>query len=71
MAGLKGKKIGPPGDINSFKHTLVAIQKRREEIIPTEYEETARQQIRVGLIVSQGGDHQIRRRAGFWRKLPL
>jgi hypothetical protein len=32
MAGLKGKS-GPPGNMNAFKHGLVAIQKRREESI--------------------------------------
>jgi hypothetical protein len=30
MAGLKGKS-GPPGNMNAFKHGLVAIQKWREE----------------------------------------
>ena len=44
MAGLKGKS-GPPGNMNAFKHGLAAIQKRREESIPTEHEETVRQQI--------------------------
>jgi hypothetical protein len=43
MAGLKGKS-GPPGNMNAFKHELAAIQ-RREEAIPTEHEETVRQQI--------------------------
>ena len=38
MAGLKGKS-GPPGNMNAFKHGLAAIQKRREEGIPTEHEE--------------------------------
>jgi hypothetical protein len=41
MAGLKGKS-GPPGNINAFKHGLAAIQKRREEGIPTEHEENVR-----------------------------
>jgi hypothetical protein len=44
MAGLKGKS-GPPSNMNAFKHGLMAIQKRREEGIPTEYEENVRQQI--------------------------
>ena len=38
MAGLKGKS-GPPGNMNAFKHGLAAIQKRRDEGIPTEHEE--------------------------------
>jgi hypothetical protein len=38
MAGLKGKS-GPPGNMNAFKHGLAAIQKRREDGIPTEHEE--------------------------------
>ena len=50
MAGIPGKggvkgKSGPPGNQNAFKHGLAAIQKRREESIPTEREETVRQQI--------------------------
>jgi hypothetical protein len=44
MAGLKGKS-GPPGNMNAFKHGLAAIQKRREEGIPTEHDENVRQQI--------------------------
>jgi hypothetical protein len=40
MAGLKGKS-GPPGNMNAFKHGLAAIQKRREEGIPTEHEGSA------------------------------
>jgi hypothetical protein len=44
MAGLKGKS-GPPGNMNAFKHGLAAIQKRRAEGIPTEHEESVRQQI--------------------------
>src|SRR5215510_7083408 len=44
MAGLKGKS-GPPGNMNAFKHGLAAIQKRREESITTEHEESIRQQI--------------------------
>jgi hypothetical protein len=39
MAGLKGKS-GPPGNMNAFKHGLAAIQKRREESITTEHEDS-------------------------------
>jgi hypothetical protein len=59
MAGLKGKS-GPPGNMNAFKQGLAAIQKRREEGVPTEHEESVRQQILEGLIAGKGGDHQIR-----------
>jgi hypothetical protein len=41
MAGLKGKS-GPPGNMNAFKHRLAAIQKRREERVTTEHEESVR-----------------------------
>ena len=41
MAGLKGKS-GPPGNMNAFNHRLAAIQKRREDGIPTEHEESIR-----------------------------
>jgi hypothetical protein len=58
MAGLKGKS-GPPGNMNAFKHGLAAIQKRREEEIPTEHEEGVRQQILDGLIADKGGDEHI------------
>src|SRR5262245_44106127 len=59
MAGLKGKS-GPPGNMNAFKHGLAAIQKRRrEESIPTEHEESVRQQTLDGLIADKGGDEQI------------
>jgi hypothetical protein len=54
MAGLKGKS-GPPGNMNAFKHGLAAIQKRREESITTEHEESVRQQILDGLISDKGG----------------
>jgi hypothetical protein len=57
-AGLKGKS-GPPGNMNAFKHGLAAIQKRREESITTEYEESIRQQILDGLIADKGGDQQV------------
>jgi hypothetical protein len=58
MAGMKGKS-GPPGNMNAFKHGLASIQKRREEGIPTEHEESVRQQILDGLIADKGGDQQI------------
>jgi hypothetical protein len=58
MAGLKGKS-GPPGNMNAFKHGLAAIQKRREESITTEHEESIIQQILEGLIADKGGDAQI------------
>jgi hypothetical protein len=41
MVGLKGKS-GLPGNMNAFTHGLAAIQKRREEGVPTEHEETVR-----------------------------
>jgi hypothetical protein len=61
MAGTPGKggvkgRSGPPGNMNAFKHGLAAIQKRREESVPTEHEETVRQQILDGLIADKGGD---------------
>src|SRR5262249_25988384 len=58
MSGLKGKS-GPPGNMNAFKHGLAAIQKRRKESVPTEHEETVRQQILDGLIADKGGDQQV------------
>jgi hypothetical protein len=45
--------------MNAFKHGLAAIQKRREEGIPTEHEESVRQQILEGLIADKGGEDQI------------
>ena len=57
MAGLKGKS-GPPGNMNAFKHGLAAIQKRREEGVPTEHEENVRQQILDGLVADKDGDEQ-------------
>ena len=45
--------------MNAFKHGLAAIQKRREEGVPTEHEENVRQQILDGLIADKGGDEQI------------
>jgi hypothetical protein len=59
IAGLKGKS-GPPGNMNVFKHGLAAIQKRREESITTEHEESVRQQILDGLIADKGGDERYR-----------
>jgi hypothetical protein len=44
--------------MNAFKHGLAAIQKRREESVTTEHEETVRQQI-LELIEDKGGDDQI------------
>jgi hypothetical protein len=58
MAGVKGRS-GPPGNQNNFKHGLAAIQKRREEGIPREHEESVKQQILQGLIADKGGDQQI------------
>jgi hypothetical protein len=58
MAGLKGKS-GPPGNMNAFKHGLAAIQKRREESVITQHEESVRQQILDGLIADKSGDQQI------------
>ena len=48
MAGLKGKS-GPPGNMNAFKRGLAAIQKRREESVTSEREESGRQQILDGV----------------------
>jgi hypothetical protein len=47
--------------MNAFKHGLAAIQKRRDEGIPTAHEESGRQQILDGLIADKGGDEQIYR----------
>ena len=54
MAGIPGKggvkgRSGPPGNMNAFKHGLAAIQKRREEGVSTENEESVRQLILDGL----------------------
>ena len=64
MAGIPGKggvkgRSGPPSNQNAFKHGLAAIQKRREESITTEYEESITQQILEGLIADKGGDDQV------------
>ena len=45
--------------MNAFKHGLADIQKRREEGIPTEHEESVRQQILEGLIADKDGDKQV------------
>ena len=52
-------KSGSPGNTKAFKHGLAAIQKRREEGVPTEHEENVRQQILDGLIADKGGDQQV------------
>src|SRR5262249_55756953 len=70
MAGIPGKggvkgKSGPPGNMNAFKHGLVAIQKRREP--STEHEESVRQQILKGLIADKGGISRSRQPPGFGR----
>ena len=81
MAGIPGKggvkgRSGPPGNMNAFKHGFAAIQKRREESVTTEYEESVRQQILDGLIFDKGGDSQrppeienIRKECGQWEVL--
>ncbi len=43
--------------MNAFKHGVAAIQKRREDGIPTEHEEGV--QILDGLIADKGGDEQV------------
>ena len=45
--------------MNAFKHGLAAIQKRHEEGVNTEHEESVRQQILDGLIADKGGDEQV------------
>jgi len=47
-ARIEGKS-GPPGNMNAFKHGLASIQKRREESVTNEHEESVRQQILDGL----------------------
>ena len=68
MAGLRGKS-GPPGNMNAFKHGLAAIQKRREESVPTEHEEGVRREILEGLIADKGGDQQVSTATRILRKL--
>jgi hypothetical protein len=58
MAGLKGRS-GPPGNMNAFRHGLAAIQKRREEGIPTEHEENVRHQIPAPLDITRPGQVDI------------
>jgi len=45
--------------MNAFKHGLAALQKRREESITTDHEESVRQQILDCLIADKGGDQQV------------
>jgi hypothetical protein len=45
--------------VNNEVRCQPAIQKRREESIPTEHEEGVRQQILDGLIADKGGDERI------------
>ena len=63
--------------MNAFKHGLAAIQKRREESITSEHEESIRQQILDGLIADKGGEvstatknfggsYRLRCRVGSW-----
>src|SRR5262245_24176610 len=59
MNGRIERQKRAPGNMNAFKHGLAAIQKRREESITTEYEETVRQHILDGLIADKGGHQQI------------
>jgi len=63
MAGIPGSGVkgrsGPPGNQNAFKHGLAAIQRRREEGVAIEHEESVRQQILEGLVADKGGDQQI------------
>jgi hypothetical protein len=59
MAGIPGKgglkgRSGPPGNQNAFRHGLGAIQKRREEAIITDHEESVRQQILYLMIADSG-----------------
>ena len=58
MAGVKDRS-GPPSNMIAFKHGLAAIQKRREERVTTEHEESVRQEILEGLIAGKCGDDQI------------
>ena len=51
--------------MNAFKHGLAAIQKRREEGVNTEHEESVRGQILDGLIADKGGMSRYRRPRGF------
>jgi hypothetical protein len=47
MAGIPGKggvkgRSGPAGNMNAFKHGLASIEKRREEGVSTQHEESVR-----------------------------
>jgi hypothetical protein len=73
MAGIPGKggvkgRSGPRDNMNAFKHGLAAIQKRREEGIPTEQEESVRQQILDGLIADKGGSTDMVIQLGSYRE---
>src|SRR5439155_8445518 len=61
MAGIRGKS-GPPANQNAFKHGLAAIQKRREESVTTEHEESVRHQILERLKVDIDGYEVFSRR---------
>jgi len=58
-------KSGPPVNMNAFKHGLAAIQRRREESITTEHEESVRQHILDGLIADKGAASKYRQPPGF------
>ena len=62
--GVKGRS-GPPGNMNAFKHGFAAIQKRREEGVTTEHEQSVRQPIFQGLIADKGGEAQVSTATGF------
>jgi hypothetical protein len=51
--------------MNTFKHGLAAIQKRREESTITKHEESVRQQILDGLIADKAERSRYRRPPGF------
>jgi hypothetical protein len=53
------RKIGTSRQCERLQHGLAAIQKRREESVTTEHEESVRQQILDGLISDKGGDQQV------------
>ena len=59
MNGRIERQKRAPGNMNAFKHGLATIQRRREESITTEHEESVRQHILDGLIADKGGDQQI------------
>jgi hypothetical protein len=46
-----------------------AFQKRRQEGVPTEHEDSVRQQILEGLIADKGGDEQISTATRIWPRL--